>query len=108
MPWLRVAMASSAMVMPVTWPSAGSVMAGSSPLPEVEAPQELGVEGDDNGGQAHQDRADGRGQGDAGPGQGTGGDRHGQQVVAGRPPESLQHLAVAGLREPQGPEDAAG
>src|SRR5829696_543612 len=105
MPWFRAASASSAMVMPV---SAGSVMACSSPLPEVEPPQELGVEGDDDRGQAHQDGADGRGQGDTGPGQGAGGDRHGEQVVAGRPPEILQHLAVAGLRQPQDPEDAAG
>src|SRR4029450_12019617 len=97
MPWLRVAIASSAMVMPVTGPSAGWVMAGSSPLPEVETRQELGVEGDDNRGQAHQDGADGRGQGHAGSGRGTGGDRHGQQVVPGRPPEILQHLVVAGL-----------
>src|SRR5215211_4299407 len=48
MPWFRAASASSAMLMPVAW----SVMAGSSPLPEVETPQELGVEGDDDGGQA--------------------------------------------------------
>src|SRR5215207_11636396 len=62
MPWLRAASDSSSMVMPL----AGSVMA---PLLwlwvlQVEAAQKLGVEGDDDGGQAHQDGTDGRGQDD--------------------------------------------
>src|SRR5918999_2372519 len=73
MPWLRAASDSSSMVMPL----AGSVMAPLLWLSvlQVEAAQKLGVEGDDDGGQAHQDGTDGRGQDDPGPGQGAGRDR---------------------------------
>src|SRR5829696_10493509 len=72
---------------------------------EVEATQELGVEGDHDGRGAHQDGADGWGQGEAGPGEHAGGQGDGDQVVAGGPAQVLEHLAVAGLRQPQGPED---
>ncbi len=49
---------------------------------------------------AHEDGAHRRGQRDAGPGQGAGGQRDGDDVVARRPGQVLDHLAVAGVGQP--------
>ena len=63
---------------------------------ELHSAEQLGVEGDDDGRQAHQHGTDGGGQGDACPGERSGGERDGDDVVAGCPRQVLDHLAVAG------------
>lgn len=56
---------------------------------EIDAAHQLGVERDDDRRDAHQHRGYRRWHGDAGPVQGTGGDRDGEDVVAGGPREVL-------------------
>src|SRR2546421_4433165 len=72
---------------------------------QVEAAEELGVKGHDDGRGAHQDGSDGRGQSDSGPGEGPGGQGDGYDVVAGGPAQVLDHLAVAGGGEPDEGDD---
>src|SRR5581483_8832682 len=74
---------------------------------EVDATEELCVEGDDDGRHAHEHRADGGREGEAGPGESAGGEGDGQDVVAGGPGEVLELLAVAGLGQPDHRGDAA-
>src|SRR5919204_1387419 len=75
---------------------------------EVEAAEELGVEGHDDGRGAHQHSAERRGKGDAGPGEGAGGQGDGHDVVAGGPGQVLDHLAVGRVREADDGDDRPG
>ena len=56
-----------------------------SALRELYSAEELGVEGDNDGGKAHKNRADRRVEGDAGPRESSCGERDGNDVVASCP-----------------------
>ena len=74
---------------------------------EVDAAEQLCVERDDDGGQAHQDSTDGGWERDAGLGEGVGREGDGDDVVAGGPCKVLAHLAVRGLGESDDTDDGA-
>src|SRR5699024_9904987 len=57
---------------------------------EVEPPKELGIEGDDDGRGRHEDRADAHREDEPDGGEDARGERHGDQVVSGGPPEVLR------------------
>ena len=60
----------------------------------IQTTEQLGVDGDDHGGKAHEQCRRGRGQDDPGPGQSPGGQRNCDHVVARSPPKVLNHLAA--------------
>ena len=64
---------------------------------QINAAQQLGVQGHHDGRGRHQDRTHGRGQHEPDRGEHSGGQRHGEDVVARGPDQVLDHLAVAGL-----------
>lgn len=58
----------------------------------------LGVEGHDDGAEGHQDRAQGRADHDALLEQQARGQRNGQDVIPGGPPQVLDHLGIGAAR----------
>ena len=76
--------------------------------PQVEAAQELRVEGDDDRRGRHEDRTDAHRQDEPDRREDARGQGDGEEVVAGGPPEVLLHLPVAGPRELEDGEHRTG